>query len=201
MYWSKGLKCEFGDGCSFAHGEEELRKKTHVPRKYKMHYCTSFMSAPHFCRFGARCQFLHVYVDFSNFCEQKTPYQNLLAENTRLCQMRLSQIENPYIDTFNIANPGQRRLQVFQEITNGDVKDEEDLNESPSADENVKIQIEKDLQMIDSSETDRLQKATTINDKSRISPAKHDQLFKRLELKTQSSIMETDLLSERRHQV
>ena len=29
-YWTQGQVCKFGEKCTFAHGEDELQKKTHV---------------------------------------------------------------------------------------------------------------------------------------------------------------------------
>lgn len=55
-------------------------------------------------------------VDFSDFDKQRTRYQNLLIENTRIMKDRLDSVAEPEIGTFNIAMPSKRRLAVFEKI-------------------------------------------------------------------------------------
>jgi hypothetical protein len=40
--WARGLNCPFGDKCAFAHGEEQLVKKTHVAKQFRMTLCKSY---------------------------------------------------------------------------------------------------------------------------------------------------------------
>lgn len=49
--------CQFGEGCIYAHGVEELRVKN-VPTKYKTIKCEQF-SKNGKCKYGARCNFIH----------------------------------------------------------------------------------------------------------------------------------------------
>jgi butyrate response factor 1 len=51
-------KCKFGDNCSFAHGDNELLKKKHVPSKYKTKLCNQYHTHM-YCPYGLRCQFVH----------------------------------------------------------------------------------------------------------------------------------------------
>jgi len=74
------------------------------------------MSAPHACVYGARCQFCHISTDFSDFSEQRTPYQNLLTENSKLMKSRIDQVADPDVDIFNIAMPNKSRLPVFESL-------------------------------------------------------------------------------------
>lgn len=61
--WLQGV-CRYGPQCAFAHGQEEVQKKTHVAAKYKASLCNSYHNAPFFCQYGSRCQFAHLTRDF-----------------------------------------------------------------------------------------------------------------------------------------
>lgn len=50
--------CQWGDSCSFAHGQQELRTKTHINLHYKSKLCKQFFESG-FCSYGYRCQYLH----------------------------------------------------------------------------------------------------------------------------------------------
>ena len=61
--WEKNGYCEFQSRCAFAHGEQELREKTHITPQYKTKKCRSFYETG-YCTYGSRCQFLHEnYID------------------------------------------------------------------------------------------------------------------------------------------
>jgi len=66
-FWLNGEDCKFGTECAFAHGNDELVKKTHVASKFRMTLCKSYMTGNHYCQYGVRCQFCHVTRDFSDF--------------------------------------------------------------------------------------------------------------------------------------
>ncbi|OMJ72859.1 hypothetical protein SteCoe_28599 [Stentor coeruleus] len=55
--WSQGI-CEFGEKCTFAHGEEELRNKIYLTTNYRTKKCKQFHEQG-FCQYGSRCQFIH----------------------------------------------------------------------------------------------------------------------------------------------
>ena len=57
-FWETMGHCEYEDSCSFAHGTEELKQKTDVPKNYKTKLCKRFHKQM-YCPYGARCQFLH----------------------------------------------------------------------------------------------------------------------------------------------
>lgn len=46
--------CEFQDSCSFAHGLDELKSKTDVPKNYKTKLCKRYHKDL-FCPYGSRC--------------------------------------------------------------------------------------------------------------------------------------------------
>ena len=56
--WETTGHCEFEDSCSFAHGCDELKQKTDVPKNYKTKLCKRYHKEM-YCPYGARCQFLH----------------------------------------------------------------------------------------------------------------------------------------------
>jgi hypothetical protein len=115
-FWLNGESCKFGDECAFAHGEDELVKKTHVASKYRMTLCKSYTTGQGYCQYGVRCQFSHIKTDFSDFDNQKTRYQNLLSENAAIMKSRIDQVANPDVSTFNIAMPSKGRLAIFESI-------------------------------------------------------------------------------------
>ncbi|VDK66121.1 unnamed protein product [Anisakis simplex] len=55
--WVDHGRCNYGDRCQYAHGEEEKRT---IPRhpKYKTEYCQSYHESG-YCPYGPRCHFIH----------------------------------------------------------------------------------------------------------------------------------------------
>lgn len=60
--------------CSFAHGKNELRKKTHINLHYRTKLCKQFLDN-HFCPYGYRCQYLH---NAEYYTHQLNSYQDKL---------------------------------------------------------------------------------------------------------------------------
>ena len=75
--WESGRDCSFGKNCAYAHGEEELITKVHVPDNYKTKLCNQFHEEG-YCPYGTRCQFLHLKIqkNIANF-----GYSDILKEN------------------------------------------------------------------------------------------------------------------------
>ncbi len=51
--------CRFGSQCCYAHGKEELRKKTVFKDHYKTKICKHFHTSG-FCAYSSRCQYFHL---------------------------------------------------------------------------------------------------------------------------------------------
>ena len=51
--------CPFGDNCSFAHGEKQLRQGISTFQGYKTKLCKSFIEDG-YCFFGTRCNYKHI---------------------------------------------------------------------------------------------------------------------------------------------
>ena len=105
--WLRGV-CRYGATCAFAHGQEEVVKKTHVAAKYKASLCNSYHAAPYYCQYGARCQFAHLTRDFGDLDNQQfKSYTHLLTENANQVEIRLNNAAKPDINTFNVALPSK----------------------------------------------------------------------------------------------
>ncbi|CAK85268.1 unnamed protein product (macronuclear) [Paramecium tetraurelia] len=57
-YWAIEDYCPYGQQCAFAHGQHEIRQKTHVPHNYKTQVCKNYITIG-YCCYGERCQFKH----------------------------------------------------------------------------------------------------------------------------------------------
>lgn len=77
---SKGF-CNYGKKCKFAHGDNELEKKT-VNSKYKMKLCRSFHQEG-VCMYGIRCCFIHQGKNFDEVFS-RFKYQMILNINNNL---------------------------------------------------------------------------------------------------------------------
>lgn len=108
--WMNTGSCRFIETCAFAHGSAELKKKTHVGAKYKLEKCESYHKAPFFCIYGERCQFMHTQR------EQVQGSSQLLTENVYQFNCRTSNVEDPELNAFNVANTDSKRLSVFENI-------------------------------------------------------------------------------------
>lgn len=84
--WELGI-CDYGEGCAFAHGIEELRDKVNMGLKYKTKNCKQFHELG-YCIYGNRCQFKH------RDTADNTPNPSPKSEDN-----------------------GRRRLKIFAEIT------------------------------------------------------------------------------------
>lgn len=66
--WSELGYCPYGDSCQFAHGQQELRVRPMIHKKYKTVRCKKFLAGH--CPYGTRCCFVH------RLQEQRLPMTN-----------------------------------------------------------------------------------------------------------------------------
>lgn len=127
--WVETQTCKYGDNCAFAHGEDEIRKKVHVPSMYKTKLCQQFHESG-VCAYGVRCQFIHsqnlgevlqkqqeeLKPDFD--LKKMLSYSQMLSDNAMCIKERVVSSSNPYLNEFNlIYKDVNMRLPVFEQIT------------------------------------------------------------------------------------
>ena len=100
-FWEINKCCKFNKTCLFAHGSDEIRKKTsNSINNYKTKRCAQFFDNG-FCTYGSRCQFLHEIFIFS---------YKVAIELLVLNYFSINPIE---FETF----PKRPRLKIFENIT------------------------------------------------------------------------------------
>jgi len=113
--WEMYGSCKWNDKCSYAHGEHELVKKTHMPKNFMTKACEQFHKEK-YCAYGKRCQFMHSERDIY----ENQRYTTVLAENTRLAREKMTKVDldpeasgNVYVNVFTTKS----RLSCFSNIT------------------------------------------------------------------------------------
>jgi hypothetical protein len=114
--------CKWGDSCSFAHGNHELRKKTHLHDRFKTLPCRAY-HVKGFCSYGLRCQYQHdevIVLDKKHYhnCVEN-PLHKLCndpeAANGRTSySVLMDAFENSDMDFSQL--PEMPRLEVFESI-------------------------------------------------------------------------------------
>jgi len=66
--WTELGECPYGESCQFAHGQQELRARPMIHKKYKTVRCKKFLAGH--CPYGSRCCFVH------SLNEQRVPMSN-----------------------------------------------------------------------------------------------------------------------------
>ena len=110
--WETNGVCTWGGKCSYAHGEDELLKKRHLPKNFMTRCCDTF-HRDGFCTFGKRCQFMHSERDV--YCPQE--WATVLRENARLAKAKTATCDEMnsqiYMNVFELKH----RLNCFNQIT------------------------------------------------------------------------------------
>lgn len=110
--------CKYGDACSYAHSQEELVPKSHLPSNYKTKICTQFHEEGA-CMYGQRCQFLHSVYDLTE--KDKIGYARGLAEEARLTLQRIQQgSDSVFVNIIygNGCTAPEKRLPIFEKMYN-----------------------------------------------------------------------------------
>ncbi|CAG9538631.1 unnamed protein product [Cercopithifilaria johnstoni] len=71
--WMDCGRCNYGDKCQYAHGEEERRPVSRHP-KYKTEFCQPFHQVG-YCPYGPRCNFIH---------NEEQPYPSLQTRRNQI---------------------------------------------------------------------------------------------------------------------
>lgn len=124
--WEAYHYCKFGDRCSFAHGEKELRSRRDMPPTYKLKQCLQF-SKTGLCPYGARCLFIHNSLSLPD--QEEASYKTMLEENCKLMEARRNCFGDKDEQLIYVSAYERRRLEVF-------IKSSED-NDDPFIEEEV----------------------------------------------------------------
>jgi len=117
--WEAYSWCKFGDKCSFAHGEYELRKRTDVRPSFKVTQCRQFL-ADSFCPYGTRCQFIHTPLSPSK--QENVSYVKMLADNLYYVKARVESLKDNKLpieldtNTLYVSAYTRRRLEIFTRL-------------------------------------------------------------------------------------
>ena len=130
--WEETGACRYGVKCQFAHGRDELRPVLRHP-KYKTEVCRTFAQNGT-CPYGTRCRFIHYRVP------QKSILGTLIAGAHSVIPADWSPEGKPSDRPtpsagVNGGSPGQgeRRLPIFQRISDENAKEEKDAAEAAGA--------------------------------------------------------------------
>lgn len=110
--WELSRRCKFGSDCAFAHGEQELVSKHHVPNNYKTKMCKQFHEEG-YCPYGNRWQFLHLIIQKD---VKKFNYWDIMSENLYQYQTRSKVISTESLEGLMINPLKSKRLSIFEEI-------------------------------------------------------------------------------------
>ena len=120
--WEAYGWCKFGDKCSFAHGNGELRIPIDTKPTYKSKQCKQF-SETGFCNYGPRCLFIHNPLCIDK--QKDASYTDTLKTNIEYVKERIiklnSEKTNDEWDESTIYVNGftKRRLNVFNRLAEG----------------------------------------------------------------------------------
>lgn len=112
--WEAYHYCKFGDRCSFAHGEKELRTRKDMPPIYKLKQCIQY-SMTGYCPYGSRCLFIHNSLSLPR--QEETSYKTMLRENCKLMEARKNCFGDNEEQLLYVSAFERRRLEVFRGLS------------------------------------------------------------------------------------
>ncbi|KAL4467468.1 hypothetical protein ABPG72_000678 [Tetrahymena utriculariae] len=93
-------QCDYGVKCRFAHGKDELQKKSSITNNnFRTKYCKAFHEKM-YCPYGQRCHFLHDVRTLIQI-QSKKVYQKKLNLDQSLIQKNINQKQTSRLPIFN----------------------------------------------------------------------------------------------------
>ena len=132
--WEMYGECKYGNNCSFAHGDSELKQRK-ISFNYKTKPCKQFFELG-YCSYGIRCQFSHKKDDFLRdknekngiFCDNnnKISYLKIIKEflSDDNNNISLELVKRPRLKTFenitrcSLQESENSKLQLYEDIIN-----------------------------------------------------------------------------------
>ena len=124
-------ECKYGNNCSFAHGDSELKQRK-ISFNYKTKPCKQFFELG-YCSYGIRCQFSHKKDDF---LRDKNEKNGIFCDNNKISYLKIIKEflsdDNNNISLELVKRP---RLKTFENITGCSLQESE----------NSKLQLYEDI--------------------------------------------------------
>ena len=129
--WEMYGECKYGNNCSFAHGDSELKQRK-ISFNYKTKPCKQFFELG-YCSYGIRCQFSHKKDDF---LRDKNEKNGICCDNNKISYLKIIKEflsdDNNNISLELVKRP---RLKTFENITRCSLQERE----------NSKLQLYEDI--------------------------------------------------------
>ena len=129
--WEMYGECKYGNNCSFAHGDSELKQRK-ISFNYKTKPCKQFFELG-YCSYGIRCQFSHKKDDF---LRDKNEKNGICCDNNKISYLKIIKEflsdDNNNISLELVKRP---RLKTFENITRCSLQESE----------NSKLQLYEDI--------------------------------------------------------